>query len=489
MKPLSEEQTLVHNHFTTCRDNIFVSAGPGTGKTHTLTALAESVQDSVTKGFTSFSKAIVDDLQRANPDLKGCINTSHSMSYRTLRNAFPTTTFSLDENKYLNYLKYDFDTSFIKKESKKKLTVKELISKEYAFRYKVVQLFNLCCQNLVDFNDVSQIIRIAIDYEISFGEHEIDGVTFLADRIYRPNRKASITFTDMLYFTHKFVDKDKFDPFDVLFIDEVQDLNPLQLSVLNNYIGDRYVAAGDDRQVLYRFMGSNLNSYKTLQTNAKHFTLSVTRRCSKAVVNEANKVFPGLVAYETNIEGKVDLEGEVTNAQAGDFVLCRNNKPLMVAALKFLELNKPIMIVGKQYGKDLINIVNKVIEFKSTTKYLESLIKKMKEQGIESPEKTKRYIEEVDKCLTVNELYSKYNDFGKVISVIESVFQDKITDDVIILSTIHRAKGLERKNVYFLNSELIPQEYATSEDDLYVEDCLKFVAITRAKENLIYCKV
>ena len=113
----------------------------------------------------------------------------------------------------------------------------------------------------------------------------------------------------------------------------------------------------------------------------------------------------------------------------------------------------------------------------------------MKDSGIESPEKTKRYIEEVDKCLTVNELMEKYKDTEKVISIIETVFQDKITDDVIILSTIHRAKGLERRNVYFLNQELIPQEYATSEDDLYVENCLKFVAITRAKENLIYCKV
>ena len=489
MKPLSEEQTLVHEYFTSDKGNVFVSAGPGTGKTHTLTALAESVDDNISKGFTSFSKAIVEDLQRANPKLKDCVNTSHSMAYRTLRNTFPNTQFSLDENKYVNYLKYDFDTSFIKKEAKKKLTAKELISKEYAFRYKVVQLFNLCCQNLVDFNDMAQVIRIAIDYEISFGEHEIDAIKFLAQRIYAPGRKSSITFTDMLYFTHKFVDKSKFDPFDVLFIDEVQDLNPLQLSVLNNYIGDRYVAAGDDRQVLYRFMGSNLNSYKTLQENAKHFTLSVTRRCSQAVVNEANKVFPGLVAHESNIVGRVDLAGEVTNAQPGDFVLCRNNKPLMVAALKFLSLGKPILIVGKQYGKDLINIVQKVSELGSTGKYLESLIKKMKDSGIESPEKTKRYIEEVDKCLTVNELMEKYKDTEKVISIIETVFQDKITDDVIILSTIHRAKGLERRNVYFLNQELIPQEYATSEDDLYVENCLKFVAITRAKENLIYCKV
>jgi superfamily I DNA/RNA helicase len=489
MKQLSEEQKLVYNHFIDTTENIFVSAGPGTGKTHTLTALAEASDLSVSKAFTSFSRAIVEDLQRANPTFAKDIKTSHSMALSTLRKLFPNTMFNVDENKYFNYLKYDFDMSFIKKESKKKMTAKELLSKQYSFMYKVTLLFNLCQQNLVDFNDIAAITLLAVDYDISFGEHEIEAIRFLSGRIYPPSRKSNITYTDMLYYANKFVKPEQYDKFDLLFVDEVQDLNPLQLSVLSNYMNGRYVAVGDDRQTLYRFMGSNLNSYRTLQGNAKHFTLSVTRRCSKAVVTEANKVFPGLVAYESNVEGKVDHDGYVTNAEAGDFVLCRNNKPLMVAAIAFMKLNKPIIIVGKSYGKDLINIVNKAAELGSTDKYLKALVTNMEANGIDSPENTKRYKEEEERCAIVDDLLHEYKDHYKVIALLDIVFQDKVSDDVIILSTIHRSKGLEKKNVYLLNEELLVPREDASEEDKYVEKCLKFVAITRAKENLIYCRV
>lgn len=55
-----------------------------------------------------------------------------------------------------------------------------------------------------------------------------------------------------------------------------------------------------------------------------------------------------------------------------------------------------------------------------------------------------------------------------------------------MLSTIHKAKGLENDRVFFLCPELIPSRFATQPWQYEQERNLKYVAITRAKRELIY---
>ena len=68
--------------------------------------------------------------------------------------------------------------------------------------------------------------------------------------------------------------------------------------------------------------------------------------------------------------------------------------------------------------------------------------------------------------------------------LIEGIFSDDING--IILSTIHKAKGLENDRVFFLCPELIPSRFATMDWQFEQEQNLKYVAITRAKKELIY---
>ena len=74
---------------------------------------------------------------------------------------------------------------------------------------------------------------------------------------------------------------------------------------------------------------------------------------------------------------------------------------------------------------------------------------------------------------------------------IPCIFLDSISDNIIInnkiiLSTIHGTKGLEFKNVFIidLNSNIFP---STLCDDIEEERRLFYVAITRTKRNLILC--
>jgi superfamily I DNA/RNA helicase len=55
----------------------------------------------------------------------------------------------------------------------------------------------------------------------------------------------------------------------------------------------------------------------------------------------------------------------------------------------------------------------------------------------------------------------------------------------VILSTIHKAKGLEAERVYFLDRFLIPSKYARKGWQREQEQNLLYVALTRSK-NFLY---
>jgi len=71
-------------------------------------------------------------------------------------------------------------------------------------------------------------------------------------------------------------------------------------------------------------------------------------------------------------------------------------------------------------------------------------------------------------------------------STIEAMFTDDEKTDAVKLSTIHKAKGGEADTVYFLMPQLIPSKYAETAMEMYAERCLRYVAITRAKNTLKY---
>ena len=81
-------------------------------------------------------------------------------------------------------------------------------------------------------------------------------------------------------------------------------------------------------------------------------------------------------------------------------------------------------------------------------------------------------------------LADEVNTVSELKEMISSIFSDDVKG--IMLSTIHKAKGLENDRVFFLLPELIPSKYATQDWQYEQERNLKYVGITRAKMELIY---
>jgi DNA helicase-2/ATP-dependent DNA helicase PcrA len=55
-----------------------------------------------------------------------------------------------------------------------------------------------------------------------------------------------------------------------------------------------------------------------------------------------------------------------------------------------------------------------------------------------------------------------------------------------IFSTIHKAKGLEAHEVYFLRPDLCPSPWARTREAQEQERNLRYVAVTRAQERLTF---
>jgi superfamily I DNA/RNA helicase len=69
-----------------------------------------------------------------------------------------------------------------------------------------------------------------------------------------------------------------------------------------------------------------------------------------------------------------------------------------------------------------------------------------------------------------------------VVAEIQNIFADSVGGNVVLLSTIHKSKGREWNNVYWLQTG--PAKWARQAWELECEKNLKYVAVTRAKENL-----
>lgn len=67
---------------------------------------------------------------------------------------------------------------------------------------------------------------------------------------------------------------------------------------------------------------------------------------------------------------------------------------------------------------------------------------------------------------------------------IDSLFGD--ASGIVTLSTVHRAKGKEADNVFILLPHPIPLANAETPKEREAEDCVRFVAVTRAKRKLVF---
>lgn len=271
---------------------------------------------------------------------------------------------------------------------------------------------------------------------------------------------------------------------EISILEERKKVYSLEIENHHNYVADKILT----HNCIYSFMGSNLDSLQAIKNapNTVTLPLSMTYRCAQDIVAEACKVFPdGIVAAPGAVKGFVG-DGTFKDAQEGDFILCRNNAPLVDAFITLLRQGKKCTILGKEFGDELVSLIDSVEDVWGLEQVLENMISKLQKKGVKSPTKCEAYDKLNEKVNVLLSLYEYFGDLETVRFRIYDIFVENASRG-ITLSTIHKSKGLEADRIFFLQPELLPSKYATTELALYAEKCLQFVAITRARKSLIYC--
>lgn len=276
--------------------------------------------------------------------------------------------------------------------------------------------------------------------------------------------------------------------YDFVIVDEAQDMSPSQLWIAKSVLrkGGKMIIVGDDRQAIYGWRGADSQALErmTRELGADVLPLSITYRCPRKVVEMAQAIVPDYQAAPEAPEGNIG-PGNAMDALPGDFILSRKNAPLMALCLALLAKGVPATITGRDVGKALRSLVERseATDIPALVKWIEEWRRAelLKLSGIGDQDKAERKAQEVDdkaECLIA--LTDGCTTIHCIFSRLETLFSDADPRSMVVLSSVHKAKGLERDRVFVLTDTF----RNTSEE----ERNLWYVAITRTKRDLFLVK-
>jgi hypothetical protein len=328
-------------------------------------------------------------------------------------------------------------------------------------------------------------------------------------------RAGHISFDDQIYCPT--ILGGAWEKFPRVFVDEAQDLSHLNHIMLDLCSLGPIAAVGDKRQAIYLFRGADSNSMDSLRRLRPEWNdlkLTLTFRCPKAIVARQQAHAPGYTAFETNIDGsfirfdRVGDEGWSWNKLRQQLVaingnqlaiLCRNNAPLMSMAFKLIREGVGCQMLGRDIGKGLIQLTTKLCKEDNTpiaqyTKVMNEWLDKECAIALanDKPERVDKLTDQVE-CLRATIEGASPSTVGDLRAVLQRVFSKE--NGQVILSSIHRAKGLEWPLVVHLDPWRIPSKQAQFQaangisGPLQQEYNLRYVAETRTKHTLIEANI
>lgn len=470
----SKYQEAIFSAVKDTNDSYVIEAVAGSGKTSTIIKSLDFVSAWSKATFIAFNKSIVRELAGKLPNHVPA-STWHSLG---LKNIFNT-----------------FGRKKVEVEIDKSLRIFKSLKGEYGTFGAVSRLVGLAKAEGEEDVNMSKIFN---SYGIVVESDKVAKTIQMAEDIFRLSLSdlGHIDFDDMLLFNAVGY-ATNYETFTHLFVDESQDTNNAQIKMLLRSVGNdgRSIAVGDRKQSIYRFRGADTLAMDriTHETHATNLPLSICYRCGKDIVRLAQTIVPQIEYFEENENGIIadtSFSNLLLNAKTGDMVLCRTNAPLISACLKFISSGKKATVRGRDIGKNLKVLLRKVqkkypiaSDLVDTLKYIDIYIREeyYKLVAIEREVAAHALLDQketlfalADGCNTVKELEYR----------MDTIFSDEVTP--IVLSSIHRAKGMESNRVFILRPDLLPHPAAKTMEDKEQEMNLKYVAITRAKKELYW---
>lgn len=277
--------------------------------------------------------------------------------------------------------------------------------------------------------------------------------------------------------------------YSLLSVDEYQDLCPSQHELLDRSLkpGGLFVSVGDENQAIYMWRGADCDSiaHGVARYNSTRYLLPRTYRCGKDIVASAQEFVPGLECPENAHQGEVKeltIDKLVEEARPGDAVLSRLNAPLVKLCFALIRAGIPANIQGRDVSDRLKFMIKR-----SGAKKIDDLlvwIENWRETEIARLTRQRKPIETANdyaECFLT--LCEGRFEIAEVINAIDELFPKNMPERIVILSSVHRAKGKEWKRVFVLEDTFFLKNGNPRE-----EVNLAYVARTRAMNVLIKVK-
>lgn len=485
----SSRQQLILDEWLNTDNNILISAVAGSGKTSTLLMLLEHCQYRTL--FVAFNKAIQEEIQNKMDQRglkQGKAMTMHALGLTAIRGA--GIRFSIQNNKNWNIL------SQMQNENR---GLFRSIPREDKLRllYSLIDMNDVSRMFLTD--DIGEIRRhLAVMDKILMDHNSLPNLwnTFLQYRArsYEGNN-IEIDFADMLYLPVIRNLAIPVYPY-YLMVDEAQDLSVVQHRLLDILLGQntiqKWIAVGDRNQAIYGFSGALSNSFdKFLDKpgNTVELPLDICYRCAKSIIASSNEVYPVMVAARED-EGIVDTISDPLSIKNNSMVICRNSGPLISLYFTLLSLGKSCYINGSEIMAYLLKFLkpyeNHTI-YSATVEMNYKLQELMEKENDSEDGKFKFHIfnENYENFIILSTNMSEPSEpMSSFTQKLKFLFNDR--GNAIMLCTIHKSKGLENDVVYILEESLIPSKFAKSPEQLRQEKNLKYVARTRARNEMYF---
>ncbi len=520
---------------------MIIQAGPGTGKTRTLTAKIahliskRQVDPGSILALTFTNKAageLEKRIEKYVPKTKAPVlaATFHSFCLKLLKEYKGFNAVIVDESLRISLIREAMGEKIKKKAAK-----------------QVDQMISLCKQNLLspdddfkkvitDGKDVDNFNKVYQAYQTLCSQHNV------------------VDFEDLIFMAVKMLTSDEKirsivrKRYSYIFIDEYQDLNFGQYELFKLICEDNHIVViGDPDQSIYGFRGSDKKYFKrfeidfpgcekviltqnyrssqtildasfqmiskSLENEEKFKVFSDAKNTQKLMIKETATEYAEAVAIGKMIEklvggtsffsmdaGKTDPDEQKEYSFADFAILYRTKRQGQTFINMFEKEGIPFQTADKnklfeiEGIKQLINFCRNMVksgdfpdELKEcdTETVLKFLVKK---EGLNKIIKGHEKAEQAfEKLLSISRLYNDLNDFLNALALNQDTDTLEFNVEKVSLMTLHAAKGLEFPVVFVAGCEqgLIPfAKDGKNIDDLEEERRLFYVAMTRAMDIL-----
>jgi superfamily I DNA/RNA helicase len=316
----------------------------------------------------------------------------------------------------------------------------------------------------------------------------------LTEGVRTAQQRVQVDYTDLLWLPYRL--RLRPQRYKHVLVDEAQDLSAAQLALALDARarGGRMLFCGDPHQSIYGWIGADPEAYEHIKTvtQATELPLSICYRCPSSHIALAQTLVPTIEAHAAAPAGTITLLDDSALLDAvrpGDLVICRKTAPLVAWCIRLIAHKIPARVRGREIGQELTGLARKLAQLvpwrrlpEAIAAYEEIEVAQLLREDVD----VEHIIAVQDRCAALLVCFRSFGvrSVDALCDEIDQLFAD--TGDVVALSTIHRAKGLEAERVFVLEANTLPLRWKRQRPDQHQQELnLLYVALTRAKQDLV----